>query len=104
MVSRGIFTLLILLTVLLSGCGNTERAEYIPMTPAERICVQQQQAYLLKSTPSTLSGHDQDWDDAVSAANRAARAACCELRLIEYSVFTQAPTGKWGSAYRVVEE
>lgn len=64
-----------------------------PMTAEERAAVAAMTERILSATPRQLAGHDQDWDDAVRAAHRAACETHCAPRLFEY----RGPrrTGHW---------
>lgn len=81
--------LLLLLPVLaLAGCADRsywhERHE--PTTDAERQAVTAHVEKLLAATPRTLSGNDQDWDDAIAEASRQARFTLCRPTFWEYRV------------------
>ena len=65
-----IITAIILLCSVLSGCGNQWFAEQRPETAEERKAVSDHEAQILSHIPSTLSGHDQDWDDVITTAHR----------------------------------
>jgi hypothetical protein len=68
------------------GCGDG--ISWIPdsriETEEERKCVEKIQTELLKHIPTTLSGHDQDWDDVISTTDRVAVNTCCKVRLYEF--------------------
>ncbi len=88
--------LLLCLSIVLCGCEEQRfwRIDQMPLTEAERKAVADQEARILAGTPHTLSGHDQDWDDAIAAAHKAAIESCCEPRLfevLEYGI----KTGNW---------
>ena len=72
---------IILLALLLSGCSDYESMSYLPVTPEEQKCVQETQIKIISSTPKSLAGHDQDWDDAIKAANDVANKSCCKPRM-----------------------
>lgn len=85
--------------LLLSGCGESEdklhwtvRRE--PMTEAECRAVSDQVVRIMASTPKTLSGHDQDWDDAIKAATASAKETLCRPTLWESRNYGRL-TGKW---------
>lgn len=72
---------------LLCGCGRpkpswTERRE--PTTDAERKAVAEHVERILSATPTTLSGRDQDWDDAIAEAHQQARISLCRPTLWEW--------------------
>jgi hypothetical protein len=64
---------------LLAGCSRSpvwvERET--PTTEQERKAVAEMIVKILAATPATLSGHDQDWDDAIAEARRTAGATLC---------------------------
>lgn len=77
--------LLLLSAILLVGCERTtwcERRE--PTTDAERKAVAEHAERILAATPKTLSGHDQDWDDAIAQAHRSAAYYLCRPTLWEW--------------------
>lgn len=80
---------------LLWGIANAQtwRIHHEPMTAEERAAVAAMTERILSATPRQLAGHDQDWDDAVRAAHRAACETHCAPRLFEY----RGPrrTGQW---------
>lgn len=90
------FRFCVLLMVLsLIGCGTYYAEDNKPMTDKERLCVQVVETDILSKTPKTLSGHDQDWDDAIKTAHKAACKSCCPSRLFEYDRQSQLWTGKY---------
>lgn len=93
---------MVLVGVLLcAGCKDSYlwREGREPMTEAEHKAVAEMTERILAATPRSLSGHDQDWDDAIVAAQRAARESVCKLRLFEYLESPGRPTyertGRW---------
>jgi hypothetical protein len=84
---------LCILAAVCVGCGAswTERRE--PTTDAERKAVAEHVQKILAVTPSTLGGHDQDWDDAIAEAHRQARATLCRPTLWEWDGNNY--TGRW---------
>ena len=87
---------------LLTGCARSpvwvER--HIPTTDAERTAVAAMIEKVLAATPLTLSGRDQDWDDAIAEARRTAEETICRPTYWERA--PAAPydqnwvyTGKW---------
>lgn len=73
--------------------GQTWHLHHEPMTAEERAAVAAMTERILSTTPRQLSGHDQDWDDAVRAAHRAACETHCAPRLFEYRGTRR--TGQW---------
>lgn len=67
---------------------------YEPTTPDERRAVADHVAKILAATPRTLSGHDQDWDDAIKEATKSAKETLCRPTMWECRKYG-APTGKW---------
>lgn len=89
----------ILLFALLSLCAGCEeritwQSARKPITAEDRRAVADQEARLLSHIPTTLSGHDQDWDDAVTAAHTAAMESCSPVTMWEYSDM-RGYTGRW---------
>jgi hypothetical protein len=95
---RSLFSkLAALFVIFLAGCEDdkmywSERHE--PTTDVERQAVAEQVQKIMAATPRTLSGSDQDWDDAIDAATRSAKATCCRTTLWEHVGFGNW-TGKW---------
>lgn len=79
----------------LGGCGTGERMERHAETPEERACVERMTTKLLEATPTTLAGHDQDWDAAIGSSYSVAVETCCSWRLYEYSYTTGSKTGSF---------
>ena len=89
--------LFLCLALAFAGCGPERTwwvVDYVPMTEAERKAVADEQSRILSGTPHVLSGHDQDWDDAIKAAHEAAIHSCCEPRLFEVREYS-VKTGNW---------
>jgi len=79
----------ILFSIFISCSGETEYwwqmdTSYDVMTPDEQINVLHAQNDILKATPSTLSGHDQDWDDAIMAAHLVACETMVRRKELEF--------------------
>jgi formate dehydrogenase assembly factor FdhD len=85
---------LLVFCLFLAGCGTYNVTEHIPQTQEERDCVIKVEQELMSRVPKTLSGHDQDWDDAIKAAHNAALNTCVQPVLVEYKSFGNEPTGK----------
>lgn len=86
----------------LCGCADsiswTQRV--VPTTDEERQKVAEHAERVLAGTPRTLSGHDQDWDDAIAQAHRDAVAVFCRPTMWElrHKGFPDAGcdfTGRW---------
>jgi len=77
------------------GCNDPYwRFEQAPETPQERIAVAQLEIDILKAVQlNSLSGHDQDWDDAIKMAHKVAIKTICKKRLYEVNS-TGAYTGR----------
>ncbi len=100
-------TLALGLALLLSGCGRNGiepahqwHERFVPTTDAERAAVAAMTEKIMSATPRSLSGHDQDWDDAIKAANDAALTSCCRPTMWEYAnpeciEYGMRPTGHW---------
>jgi hypothetical protein len=73
------------------------RLRTVPTTEAERVKVAELETQILRSTPATLAGHDQDWDDAILAAHQTAVETVCAPTLWEYQPGhgRQEWTGQW---------
>lgn len=76
---------LMVLALFMAGCGNNWYAERKPETSEERAAVAQHEKILISNIPAQLSGHDQDWDDAIREAHRIAIETFCKTRLYEYT-------------------
>lgn len=87
--------LAVALAAMLTGCSPVYHERYIPTTPEERKAVAAEVEHILAATPRTLSGHDQDWDDAIAAAQRAAAQTHVRPTFWEWNCWTQSYTGKW---------
>ncbi len=85
----------IAICVPLLGCGTTWVTDRKIETPEERKCVAEHELKLLGKVPSTLSGHDQDWDDAIEAAHAAAINTCCATRAYEFKRGSDGYTGRY---------
>lgn len=88
---------ILLLAVALVGCGCARRYDWRernePTTEAERQAVATMIEKIMQATPRTLSGHDQDWDDAIAAATRSATNSQCRTTYWEY--YWTPPDGVW---------
>jgi hypothetical protein len=94
--------LLLTACLLLGGCmptpANQWVARYTPTTDAERKAVAEHVERVMASTPRTLAGHDQDWDDALKMAYNQARQTLCRETLWERAYiaeYTWEDTGHW---------
>jgi hypothetical protein len=71
----------LLALLLLTGCYDNEAPfwieRHVPTTPEERVAVAAMTEKILAATPDSLSGHDQDWDDAIERAKESAEEICC---------------------------
>lgn len=92
---------LILIAMLLSGCGRSWVQRKEPTTAEERSAVSEQVAKIMAATPKALAGHDQDWDDAIEAAHRVACIELCRPTFWEWDIAKQQFTGKWRYAEEV---
>lgn len=85
---------LLVLALILTGCepryGWQERFQ--PTTDAERRAVAEHAERILAATPRELSGHDQDWDDAIAMAHSQACRAICRPTFWEWK---DTPGGSW---------
>lgn len=70
--------------------------EYTPVTSEEKAAVAIMTERIMVATPHTLAGHDQYWDDAIAAANLAAKRSCCAERIYEYEGPFGGPFHKTG--------
>ena len=84
--------LILPIALLLCGCEPDWILRNEPTTDAERKAVVEHVERIIGATPKTLSGHDQDWDDAIAEAHRQARKSLCRPTMWEYS---QHYTGRW---------
>lgn len=53
---------------------------------------------IMAATPRALGGHDQDWDDAITAANKAALFSQCRPSIWERAQLSEYQgefTGRW---------
>lgn len=83
--------------LLFAGCDDDKRwyaVRYVPTTEAERKAVAEQVAKIMSATPRSLSGNDQDWDDAIKAATHSAMTSLCRPTLWEYAKYGRE-TGNW---------
>ncbi len=102
--------ILILILCLTTGCemqtGWEERT--IPTTDIERDKVARHVEAIMERTPRTLSGHDQDWDDAIRMAEVQARATICRPTLWEWQCHPmdsyRTYTGRWKYTEQVKED
>lgn len=66
------------------GKGDTQWVvEKRPETPEEREAVAREEKSILAHAPHSLSGHDQDWDDAIRAVHYMEVSTACKSRLYE---------------------
>lgn len=89
---------------LLTGCSPTIKwvERYEPRTDAERNSIAAHVEKIMEATPKTLSGHDQDWDDAIRMATEEAKTIYCRKTLAEWKVAAffgdwsdNGLTGRW---------
>jgi hypothetical protein len=88
-------TLLLLLTLLLTGCGKVYVERRVPTTDAQRQAIAAHAEKLLAATPHTLAGHDQDWDDAIKQAEEKAMLIYCPPTYWEWDRTNSTWTGRW---------
>lgn len=67
---------------------------YEPTTPEEQKAVAEQVKAIMAGTPMTLSGDDQNWQEAIEAATKSAKESLCKPTLWESYSFGRW-TGKW---------
>lgn len=65
----------------------------VPTTDKERTAVAEMVQRIMSATPRTLSGHDQDWDDAIKAATKSATETLCRPTMWESRGGVR--TGRW---------
>ena len=89
--------LFVLGLLLASGCSDRVfwDLKYVPTTEQERIKVSQETEAILKATPSTISGHDQDWDDAIEQAKKTAMETWCRPTLWKRIEFNETGEFKY---------
>jgi hypothetical protein len=83
------FILIVSIMVLLTGCGKSYywHVEKHVETPEEAALVAAQEKDIIAELTKhdlTLSGHDQDWDDTITAVHNAAIETYCKSRMYEY--------------------
>ncbi len=87
---------------LLTACGP-EKTYWVvrtePTTEAEHRAVAEQVAKIMAAAPRTLSGNDQDWDDAIKAATVSAKETICRPTIWEHHGY-----GVWTGQWRYVSE
>jgi hypothetical protein len=88
-----ITALILALSLIVPACTQWV-GDQRPETPEERACVERVQIQILEGTPRSLDGHDQDWDDAIKAANSVACKTCCKVRSYEWDIVSSQWTGK----------
>lgn len=94
--------------LMLCGCGSRtvwiER--YEPTTDAERQAIAQHVECILTPPPTTLSGHDQDWELAIAQAHAEARHSLCRSTYWEWQVdsFLDGGNGRFTGKWRYAEE
>lgn len=94
--------------LLLTGCKPSTRWCEMRecVTTDERVAVSDLESRLLNRVPLVLAGHDQDWDDAIKAAHKAAMETCVPLRLFERSYpgtfMEDWSDGTWTGRWRLV--
>ena len=78
---------MLIIIYITSGCAPTPRwiESYEPTTDAERKAVAETVEKIISATPKTLSGDDQDWDDAISEATRSDKTIHCRKVMLEFN-------------------
>ncbi len=86
----------------LTACSDTYdwHLRRQPMTPEESVAAAQHVQAVLGNVPESLSGFDQDWDDAIAAAHREAKELFCrptlwEWRSAGFPRTDSSYTGRW---------
>ncbi len=84
-----------LLSSVLCGCGDNERwiERRLPTTDEERKLCAEHVEKIISQVPRTLSGHDQDWDDAIAQAHYQATMMLCRPTL--WQLKDGDFTGQW---------
>jgi hypothetical protein len=92
--------ILVLSVLFLTGCADHAPCwvvrRGVPTTEAERKAITEHVEKILAATPRALSGHDQDWDDAIKEAHKQARETLCRVTMWEI-VYDGVwrDTGRW---------
>lgn len=86
----------------LAGCGRPKpvwRLRQVPTTDTERKAVAEHVEKIMAATPRSLGGNDQDWDDAIAAAQKSALETLCRPSLWELATDSYFAawdyTGRW---------
>jgi hypothetical protein len=85
----------VLVVLLCSGCGRQWVEHREPMNDDERTKIAAYVEKVMESTPKSLAGHDQDWDDAIKAAHYTATQIYCRPTFWEWDGWSQNYTGRW---------
>lgn len=106
MKKRILLPVFVVVALFLTGCnGSAWVTDRRPETPEERKAVMEHETKILSQIPHTLSGHDQDWDDVVAVAHRAAVQTQCKERLYEVRTGVFVPRNDWtGRMREYIEE
>lgn len=92
-----------LVAMAFAGCSDKPFSQWVvryePTTDSERKAVAEQVAKILASTPRSLSGHDQDWDDAIAAATKSAKETLCRPTSWEHLGY-----GNYSGRWRYVDQ
>ena len=91
----------IVLSILLAGCKPSWYPDRKVETDDERKAVSALESTLLSRIPSTLSGHDQDWDDAIQAAHSVSVETVCKTRQYEWQ--PEFGGGHYTGKYREID-
>ena len=88
---------LLLIAGLMAVCGCGKQTywdmKHVPTTDSERAKVAEETERILAATPRNLSGHDQDWDDAIQEAKETAMETWCKPTL--WKRFDYTYTGQY---------
>lgn len=92
---------LIFSVLLLSGCERPPRWEMHRecMTSEDKVKAAEMTKVFLASTPRSIGGEDQDWDDAINAAARRAEDIVCPMVMFEAE--QNRRTGRWKNVEQV---
>jgi len=96
--------LTIIASLLLCSCRDENggarywHVRYEPTTPEEQRAVAEQVKAIMASTPLTLAGDSQNWQEAIEAATRSAKESLCKPTLWESHAF-----GRWTGTWKHLE-